>query len=266
VLTALGVPKSDLPAEQDERAALYRTLVSSRRVLLVADDALTAEQLLVLVPPTPRSQLVVTSRTRLAALSAYHATHLVALPPLAEPAARELLERIVGRDPLRDDAVSGVLRWCAGYPPAVRLVAVKLLARLGQPLASFAAELGEDLLGGPVPAARAALGAAHRSLSPAAAHLFGRLGVHDIATLRVATAPDASGKLVRRLFDELISVNLVIDDGPGRYRFPDLVRLFARECGRQLRDRDVVDAWMRLRQPVETAAVAGHGRSGANPQ
>jgi len=159
-----------------------------------------------------------------------------------------------------------VLRWCAGYPPAVRLVAAKLLARAGQPLASFAAELGEDPLDGDVPGARAGLGAARRALSPAAAHLFGRLGLHDIATLRVATAPDASGKLVRKLFDELLSVNLVIEDGPGRYRFPDIVRHFARECGRELRDQDVVDAWMRLRQPVETAAVAGRGRSGALSQ
>ncbi len=255
VLTALGVARADLPSDQDERAAMYRTLISARRVLLVADDALTAEQLLPLVPPTPRSQLVVTSRVRLTALSTLHAMHMVVLPPLAASAARELLERIVGRDRLREHAVAEMLRWCAGYPPAVRTVAAKLLVRPGQSLASFTQELGEDLLDGDVPGVREGLSAAHRSLSPAAAHLFGRLGLSGGTSLRVATTPDATGRRVRQLFDELVSANLVVEDGPDCYAFPHVVRGFARECGAHLLDHDEVDAWMRRRQPMTAVAT-----------
>jgi DNA-binding SARP family transcriptional activator len=256
VLTALGVARADVPSDVDERAAMYRTLISARRVLLVADDAIGAEQLLPLVPPTPRSQLVVTSRVRLAALSTHHAMHLVVLPPLASPAARNLLERIVGRDRLREHAVAEVLRWCAGYPPAIRTVAATLLARPGQSLASFTEELGEDLLDGDVPGVREGLTAAYRSLSPAAAHLFGRLGLSGGTSLQVATTPDPSGRRVRQLFDELVSANLVIEDSPDCYAFPHVVRGFARECGAHLLDHDVVDAWMRRRQPDAAIATA----------
>jgi DNA-binding SARP family transcriptional activator len=250
VLTALGVARADLPSDQDERAALYRTLISARRVLLVADDALTADQVVPLVPPTPRSQLVITSRVRLGTLSTQHAMHLVVLPPLTPGASRQLLERIVGRDRLREGAVADVLRWCAGYPPAVRTVAATLLARPGQSLASFTEELGEDLLDGDVPGVREGLTAAYRSLSPAAAHLFGRLGLSGGTSLQVATTPDPTGRRVRQLFDELVSANLVVEDGPDCYAFPHVVRGFARECGAHLLDHDVVDAWMRHRQPV----------------
>jgi DNA-binding SARP family transcriptional activator len=250
VLTALGVARADLPPDQDERAALYRTLISARRVLLVADDALTADQLLPLVPPTPRSQLLVTSRGRLTALSTQHAMHLVVLPALSPRSTSELLERIVGRDRLRERAVADIVRWCAGYPPAVRMVAAKLLARPGQSLASFTEELGDDLLDGDVPGVREGLSAAYRSLSPAAAHLFGRLGLSGGTSLQVATTPDPTGRRVRQLFDELVSANLVVEDGPGCYGFPPVVRGFARECGAHLLDHDVVDAWMRHRHPV----------------
>ena len=252
-LTALRVPRVEIPDGLDGRVALYRTVVSGRRVLLVADDAATTEQILPLVPPTTASQLVVSSRLRLAPLSAHHAVQALALQPLTATASRDLLGRIVGRKRLRDPAVTRIVRWCGGYPLVVRLVGAKLAARPDQSLESFADELPEhadELLDGDPRSVWAALASAYRSLSPAAAHLFGRLGRDPGSRLRIQAVrfDDAPGHPVRRLFDELIAVNLVAEASPGCYRFHPLVHRFARECGAELDDRDVVDQWIEDRQ------------------
>jgi DNA-binding SARP family transcriptional activator len=267
VLASLGVARADLPDSLDARKAVYRTLVSGRRVLLVADDAVSTEQLLPLVPPTGASQLVVTSRFRLAALSAHHEVHTVRLEPFDLDTTGELLARIVGADRLADPAAARVVRWCGGYPLLVRLIGMKLATRPGQSLASFADELADTadaLLLGDQRSVHAALVSAHRSLSPAAAHLFGRFGL-DPASARcihpTATVTDPHGVRVRRLFDELVAANLVTEAGPDCYRFPDLVHRFARRCGAELVEQDLVDAWLR-RQP----AVLTCGRSAPDPQ
>ena len=252
-LTALRVPRTEIPDGLDGRVALYRTVVSGRRVLLVADDAASTEQILPLVPPTTASQLVVTSRLRLAPLSAHHAVQALALQPLTANASRDLLGRIVGRERLRDPAVTRIVRWCGGYPLVVRLVGAKLAVRPDQSLESFADELpahADELLDGDPRSVWAAFGSAYRSLSPAAAHLFGRLGRDPGSRLRIQAVrfEDAPGHPVRRLFDELIAVNLVAEASPGCYRFHPLVHRFARECGAELDDRDVVDQWIEDRQ------------------
>jgi DNA-binding SARP family transcriptional activator len=251
VLTALGVDSRRMPAGLDERAALYRTLVSGRRLLVVADDAATIGQVLPLVPPTPESQLVVTSRFRLGTLAVHHAADLIPLEPLGDDASRELLARIVGRDRLREPAAARVTRWCGGYPLALRTVGARLAARPGQPLESFVDELGEEtgnVLAGHPRGVRAAFTSAYRSLSPAAAHLFGRLGLQSGSSVCLPLpAGGTSGRLVRRLLDELVAVNLVSDNGGddrhGAYRFHDLVHRFANECGAEIAIGDAVDEW-----------------------
>ncbi len=253
-LAALGVSKADIPSTDDERAALYRTLMSGRRMLIIADDVRSVNQLLPLVPPTTASQMVATSRVRLAALAAHHAVQALRLEPLSTEASRDLLARIVGLERLRDPAATRLVQWCGGWPLEIRLTGTRLGARPWQSLASFADELeeqGDD----PVPGEEersvcAALTAAYRALSPAAAHLFGRLGRYpDTSLCLQTTAAEAeiSVRKVRLLFDELVAVHLVVEDGPNRYRFHDLVRRFARLCAAELTDRDAVDEWMRRR-------------------
>ncbi|HZM76040.1 MAG TPA: BTAD domain-containing putative transcriptional regulator, partial [Candidatus Limnocylindrales bacterium] len=120
-LVALGVAKDDVPASVDECAVLYRTLISGRRVLIVADNAQSVDQLIPLVPPTALSQLVATSRRRLAALAARHAVQVLPLEPLSPEATHDLLARIVGSQRLRGPAAAEVVRWCGGWPLAIRL-------------------------------------------------------------------------------------------------------------------------------------------------
>jgi DNA-binding SARP family transcriptional activator len=257
VLGALGVAKRDIPETDDERAALYRTLTSGRRVLIVADDAGSLDQVLALVPPTPESQLVVTSRRRLAALSANHAVEAIHMEPLSLRATRDLLERIVGASRLRGSAVDRIVRWCGGWPLATRLAGTKLAARPWQSVASFAHELDDlaDLALEDDPrSVHGALVSAHKALSPAAAYLFVRIGFHPAAlSLRYpTTAADPAMRFVRRLLDELVAANLLLEVGAGRYRLHDVVRRFARRCGEELADRDAVDEW--VGRPAPAAA------------
>lgn len=262
-LAALGVVRAEIPASIDERAALYRTLLSGRRLLVVADDAASARQVLPLVPPTADSQLVVTSRRRLSALSAHHAVQQFPLDPLTPAATQELLGRIIGPGRVHDPAAATMVRWCGGWPLVVRLAAARLAGRPWQSLTSFVHELddlADDLvLADDQRSVRAALTAAHGALSPAAAHLFGRFGLSDWPTVGLqlsASAADPAGRQIRRLLDELIAVHLVIEDGPDRYRVHDLVHRFARECGAELAGLDSVDEWMRHRNLVAAEHLA----------
>ncbi|MGI5242462.1 BTAD domain-containing putative transcriptional regulator [Dactylosporangium sp. CA-139066] len=257
VLTALGAGRDELPDDLDGRTAQYRARLNGRRVLIVADDAGAVEQLLPLVPPTAAGQLVVTSRRRLPALAAHHAVEAQPIEPLTEAATRELLERICGRElRRRDPAAERLVRWCGGYPLAVRTAGLRLAARPGQSLEGFVDELADEPRS--VPAALApALDSARAALSPAAAHLFGRLGRERLATVaidRTAAATDRSVRRVRQLLDELVAVNLLAESGPGGYHLHDLVLRYARECGAELVDRDAVDEWMRRRVQLRTAS------------
>jgi hypothetical protein len=245
VLAALGASR---PSGMDDRAALLRTLISGRQVLVIADNADSVEQILPLVPPEPTSQLVAISRRRLPALAAHHAVNALPLGPLGRQASYDLLARIVGPQRLNDPAVTRVIQWCGGWPLAIRLAAALLTERPGQSIASFADELDElgdgPVLDGDPRSVEAALAGAYRALSPAAAHLFVRLGLNSqpFVKLRRNEADDRMHR-TRRLFDELVSANLIVDAGGDCYQFHEVVHRFARRCG------DELSAW---RIPIES--------------
>ena len=248
VLLALGVAADQLPVSAEERAALYRTLTHRRRVLIVADDAGSVAQLLPLVPPTAGSLVVATSRSSLSALSAHHAVRARTLEPLDPDAAHALLRAIVGPERLRGEGAAEVVTLCGGWPLSIRLAGATLAARPRQSLSSFAEELREHVDGLSVAddprTVRAALADAHATLDPAAGRLFAQLGLLPGATVCLSLAAAAAGTSVlraRRLLDELISANLVVETGPDRYWLYDMVRRFARRCGGALPDRLVVE-------------------------
>ncbi|MEV0457326.1 AfsR/SARP family transcriptional regulator [Catellatospora methionotrophica] len=247
-LAALGTAAEDVPPTADGRAALYRTLLSGRQVLIIADDADSVGQVLPLVPPEPGSRLVVTSRRRLPALATHHAVQALAIGPLGPQDTYELLARIVGRQRLADRALTRVIAWCGGWPLAIRSVAALLAARPGQSIASFADELWEQgdglVLGGEQRSVQAALAGAYATLSPAAAHLFIRLGLTGQPSFQLrSAAADAHLGHTRRLFDELVAANLIVAAGSDGYRFHDLVHRFAVRCA------DELNAW---RIPIES--------------
>ncbi len=248
VLLALGVPADALPVSVEERAALFRTRVHGQRVLLVADDAASVSQLLPLVPPTSGSVIVATSRSRLTALNAHHAVRTLTIQPLDHEASSDLLREIVGPERLRGEGVSDVVDLCGGWPLVIRLAGATLAARSTQSLTSFAEELREraDVLAiaDDPRTVRAALTQAVASLDPAAERLFSQLGLLPGTSVSLQLAAAAAGTSVmraRRLLDELISANLVVETGPDRYWFHDLIWRYARRCGAGLSDREVIE-------------------------
>jgi DNA-binding SARP family transcriptional activator len=248
VLLALGVPAGQLPVNVEERAALYRTRVHHQRVLLVADDASSVAQLLPLVPPTSSSVIVATSRSRLTALAAHHAVRVRTIQPLDARSSRDLLREIVGPDRLSGEGVPEVVELCGGWPLTLRLAGATLAARSTQSLVSFADELREraDALAvaDDPRTVRAALAQARAGLDPASTRLFGQLGILPGTTVSLQLAAAAAGISVlraRRLLDELISANLVVETGPDRYGFHEMIRRYARRCGAELTDRDVIE-------------------------
>ena len=220
-------PEEDAPDCAD-LLARYRTVLNGRRVLIVADNAGSVTQVAPLVPPTSDSQLVVTERRRLAGLSTQHAVRELTVAPLPRDAARDLLRRILGQDRLRDPALDDVLRWCGGWPLALRHVAAKLAARPGQPVASFLEEL--HAVTGWWSTATPEVSTVYstdtlRCVSPAAARLFGRLRrVSDGMTLAMAAATaDAPAHEARVLLDELVATHLLVEDRSGWFRCHDVV-------------------------------------------
>jgi len=248
VLLALGVGADQLPVSAEERAALYRTLVHGRRVLVVADDVQAVGQLLPLVPPTPGSLIVATSRSRLTALSIHHAVRTLTIEPLGPDSSLALLRAIVGDDRLRGPGVAELVELCGGWPLALRIAGVTLAARSQQSPASFAEELRERVdtlaVAGDPRTVRAALTQARAGLDPAAARLFSQLGLLPGGSACLQLAAAAAGVSVlraRRLLDELISANLVVETGPDRYWLHAMVLRYARHCGAALSDREVVE-------------------------
>jgi DNA-binding SARP family transcriptional activator len=140
LLRDLGVPAAHVPADADERAARYRSLLAGRRALIVFDDARDAAQVRPLLPGAAGCAVIVTSRARLADLVG---AQRVDLAELDRGEARELFTRIVGADRVcaEPDAVEQILRSCSGLPLAIRIVAAKLAARPGWSIASVADRL-----------------------------------------------------------------------------------------------------------------------------
>ncbi|WP_117208018.1 AfsR/SARP family transcriptional regulator [Allorhizocola rhizosphaerae] len=243
VLRTLGVPADRVPSEVDAQAALFRSVVEERQVLLVLDNAGMADHVLPLVPAlsSTSSALVVTSRQQLSALLIHHAVHPVRLGAMDRADATELLARVLGQSRVdaEPEATVRLSQLCGRLPLALRIAAAKLAARPRQRVADLVAELSDDddrldvlSVPGDSRGVRAVLATAYHALSEPAARLFRLLGLHPGDTfgphLAAALAGVSLGR-VRRSVDELAAAHLITEIESGRYRFHDLIRLYARE-------------------------------------
>jgi DNA-binding SARP family transcriptional activator len=235
LLQALGVTEADWPDGLAARGARLRSMLAGRRVLLLLDDARTAEQVRPLLPAGPRCLTVVVSARPLTTLDGVAP---VPVPPLAEADGIELLHRWTGPERL-GAAARDLVRLCAGLPLALRVVAARLAGRPDLPAADLVARLGPehrrlDLLRAGDLSVRASLAARCALLSAPARDLLRRL-----ADRRPYGTPDPDRRPYRRrdadrvadALDELAEVQLLAGDGRGGYRLPPLTRLYARELG-----------------------------------
>ncbi|GAB2742547.1 AfsR/SARP family transcriptional regulator [Kitasatospora kifunensis] len=238
LLLTIGVSPQQIPPDLDARANLWRSRLAGRRMLLLLDDARSSEQVRPLMPGTPGSLVLVTSRRRLPALGDAMPVTLNVLSP--EEAAT-LFTATAGRPDLAPDqpAVIELVRLCGYLPLAIHLTAARLRHRpawavddLVPDLAAAAGRLGalsaEDV------SVAAAFDLSYRDLTPVQRRLFRRLGLYpgdDFDARAAAALDDSDLPTARRLLEELEDHHLVDEPVRGRYRMHDLIREHARALG-----------------------------------
>ena len=239
-LDALGIPPARIPADPDAQAGLYRSLLAGRRMLVVLDNARDPAQVRPLLPGSPGSLVLVTSRSQLSGLAAVDGARTLTLDLLTPQESRDLLARRLGagRTAAEPAAVEELTELCARLPLALNITVARAVARPAFPLAVFAAQLREthDRLaalhtGGDVTAdVRAVFSWSYRALSPAAARTFRLLGIHsgpDITVPATASLTAASRDQAAAALSELAAACLIAEHAPGRYAFHDLLRAYA---------------------------------------
>jgi DNA-binding SARP family transcriptional activator/tetratricopeptide (TPR) repeat protein len=239
LLDALGVSPQRVPVSEEAQIGLYRSLLAGRRVLVVLDNAATAEQVRPLLPGSPGCLAVVTSRDRLSGLGTAEAAHPVTLDVLGPTEARDLLAARAGtaRVGAEPCAVAEIVERCARLPLALAVVGARAAARPHVPLGDLAAELAEDRLEAfadtdPAADLRALFSWSYRTLSPETARLFRLLGLHpgpDIDVVAAASLTAVPRARARRHLAELARSHLVTECGSGRFAFHDLLRAYAVE-------------------------------------
>ena len=248
-LTALRIPAGAVPADLDAQAALYRSLLAGRKMLVVLDNARDAGQVRPLLPGSPTCQVVVTSRNPLTALVAAEGAHSLTLDLLDDREARELLARRLGSPAASDWQAAGeLIELCSRLPLALSIAAASAATRPGMTLGGLAAELREargrlDALeipdGRDATAAgsgvRAVFGWSYLTLSQPAARMFRLVGIHpgpDVSAAAAASLAACSPEQARQMLAELTTAQLLTENSPGRFTFHDLLRVYAAEQGR----------------------------------
>ncbi|MET9590788.1 BTAD domain-containing putative transcriptional regulator [Streptomyces sp. NPDC006516] len=236
-LRALGTPDSAIPDSLDERAALYRSTLDGRRVLVLLDNAHDAAQIRPLLPGTAGCAALVTSRVRMVDLAG---AHLVDLDVMSPEEALQLFTRIVGDERVRSEreAALDVVAACGFLPLAIRIAASRLAARRTWTVSVLAAKLADErrrldeLQAGDL-AVKATFELGYGQLEPPQARAFRLLGLADGPDISLAAAAallDLDLHTAEDLLESLVDTSLLESAAPGRYRYHDLVRLYARAC------------------------------------
>ncbi|MEV6834725.1 BTAD domain-containing putative transcriptional regulator [Streptomyces sp. NPDC051133] len=255
VLRSLGVESSRVPADLAGRAALYRSLLHGKRMLVMLDDVLSADQLRPLIPG-PTCCLLSTGRQRLGGLAVRDGAHLLRLTPLGTQDALWLLRCLSGDRLRHQEAVARRLVGLSrGLPLQLRIMAETLAANRDVPLSSlgehFAAEHGRmDRLGlggdGSI-SLHTLFETAYQALPEGAARTFRLLGLFGDSPVTVSAAADLTGldePDVAGQLELLAGHHFLVRVGAGAYRLHELMRLYAAECAERepLTDRSAAVA------------------------
>jgi len=242
-LRDLGVAGQDIPADEDERAARYRTALAERRVMVVLDNARDAAQVRPLLPGTASSAVLVTTRSRMPDLAS---TALVDLNVLGDDEALKLFIKVVGeeRAAAEPGATAELLDACAGLPLAIKICAARLITRSGWTIRTMAARLRDqhrrldEMRAGDL-AVRASFQVSFASLPASTdkqgidpARAFCLLGLWQgslISSPAAAALFDVPRYSAEDALEVLVDTHLLESMGPGRYRFHDLLWVYAAE-------------------------------------
>jgi DNA-binding SARP family transcriptional activator/DNA-binding XRE family transcriptional regulator len=242
MLSALGVPDAHLPADVAARAALLRSRLAGRRLLIVLDNAQDAEQVRSLLPGAPGCMVLVTSRNRLTGLAAAEGARLIPLDVLADWQARDLLVKMLGSARAGGElmAVRELVELCARLPLALCDVAARAASRPRLPLSRLATEMRDEQgrldaleTGEPATSVRMVFSWSRARLSQAAGRMFSLLGIHPGPDITVPAAASLAGLplcQVHVALTELWDQHLITEHVPGRYTCHALLRTYAGEA------------------------------------
>jgi DNA-binding SARP family transcriptional activator/Tfp pilus assembly protein PilF len=272
-LRALGMADRDLPADVDERAAAYRSLLAGRRLLVLLDNAATVEQVRGLLPGSSSCAVVVTSRDSLAGLVARYGARRLDLDTLPAGDAVALLRALIGeRVDAEPNAAMSLAGQCARLPLALRIAAELAAASPAARLRDLVGELADgqqrlrllDAGGDPRSEIRNVLSWSYRHLPDAAARVFRLLGLHpgpDLDPYAAAALTDMAADDVRPLLSLLTRAHLIQRVRRDRYSMHDLLSAYARgllaEAKLGMAERQL--ALTRLFDYYLTTAVAAMG-------
>jgi tetratricopeptide (TPR) repeat protein len=245
LLRGLGLSDPEVPAGLTTRISHYRMLAAGRRMLIVLDNAFSAEQVRSLLPAAPGCFVLVTSRDDLAGLVAREGAHRITVGPLTSGEGLTLLTALVGhrRVQTEQEAARALAEACAGLPLALRLAAEAAAARPAEPLAAIAEEIRRRRLAMLAAAGdqradlRAVLSWSYRRLAadhPGAARAFRLLGAHpgqDFDAHSAAALWDTTPAQAAALIDILARGHLA-ERRPGmppRFGLHGLLRAYAAE-------------------------------------
>ncbi|REH55602.1 DNA-binding SARP family transcriptional activator [Kutzneria buriramensis] len=265
-LRAFGVSPNSTPADLDERAAMYRSVLATRRVLVVLDDAADAAQIQHLLPGSATCGVLVTSRRRLPEMQWDEQAELEGM---SRDEALTLFSRTIGaeRAGKEPDAVAEVVDACGRLPLALRITAAKLVDRpqwtvrsMADKLARERGRLSELRVGSLEVEATFHLG--YGQLDATSARAFRLMSLADGPGLSLPAAAAVVGEPEREaepVAERLVDLNMVASPAPDHYAYHDLLRLFARQRAAQTDSKqDRIDAMVRLGDHyLGTAATAG---------
>jgi transcriptional regulator with XRE-family HTH domain len=240
-LDALGVPPARVPSTPDAQAALYRSILADKRVLVVLDNARDSEHVRLLLPGSATCLVVTTSRDQLTSLIATNTARPLVLDLLEPEEARELLAHRLTTHQIEAEtrAADQIIASCARLPLALAIAAARAASSPRLSLDTLAAQLRQTLssldalaVGDPYADTRAVFSWSYRGLSNAAARLFRLLGQHhgpDIALTAAASLAGQPTHQTQTSLAELCRAHLLIEHRPSRYTFHDLLRAYAAE-------------------------------------
>ncbi|WP_436535641.1 AfsR/SARP family transcriptional regulator [Actinoplanes sp. HUAS TT8] len=237
LLRLMGVVAPD-NEDADALGARFRTLVATRRMIIVLDNARDSAQVRPLLPGAPGCLAVITSRSRMPGLVAREGAWPVHVGRLSRPAAKDMLTRRLGprRIEAEPAATDRLVEICAGLPLALSIAAARIAVSPQESLTSVVTELesarhtldGLDT-GEEHDSVRSAFSWSYTVLSEPAKRLFRLLAAYPSAVLSADTAASIAGADVRAELTELTVTNMFTLLSAGRYTAHDLLQTYAAE-------------------------------------
>ena len=241
LLECIGIPPNRVPATQAGRAAMYRSLLADRRVLVILDNAVESTQVEPLLPGGGQCVTLVTSRNRLDGLIIRHGAYRVGVGVLTKAASHDLLTKHLNDDQsaVRPHAVDEIAARCGYLPLALSIVAARVRysphlnpSELAGQISGTSSQLDAFDTGDVMANIRDVFSWSYGQLGTAPARVFRLLALHPGPDIGISTAESLvamSNHQAMAHLRALVRANLLEEYMPNRFRFHDLLRIYAAE-------------------------------------